>query len=64
MGVKSTISKEVCKMITYLQIPQLAGENGPKKYHRLQTTSNYFGVIPVDSLAIQDGKALDFKAYY
>lgn len=63
MEVKSTIPKEVYKMIKYLQIPQLFGENGSsKKYHRLVTTSNYCGVIPIDSLDIQNGKVLDRKA--
>lgn len=35
-----------------------------KKYHRLKTTSNYFGVILIDSLVIPNGKSLDLKAYY
>lgn len=34
-----------------------------KKYHRSETTSNYLGVITIDSLAIQNAKALDFKAF-
>ena len=50
-------------MIKQLQIPQLVEENGSsKKYHRSETTSNYLGVITIDSLAIQNAKALDFKA--
>ena len=34
-----------------------------KKYHRLEATSNYFSAIPINSLVIQNGKALDLKAY-
>ena len=50
-------------MIKYLHIPQLVEENGSsKKYHRSETTSNYLGVITIDSLAIQNVIALDFKA--
>lgn len=51
-------------MIKYSQIPQLVGEHSSsKKHHRLETTSNHFWVIPIDSLVIHNGKALDLKAY-
>lgn len=63
-GKKSIIYKEMYKMVKYPWSPWIQKMDFPtKKYHRLETTSNNFSVIPIDSLVIQNGKALDLKAY-